>query len=44
MQWFKKKYCDKKFRTEVRNYFQDFIKTKDIETGDAAGTSATDSS
>ena len=40
IQWFKKKYCDGKFRTEVRKYFKEYIKppadeTKDEETGDA---------
>ena len=41
MQWFKKKYCDGKFRTEVRKYFKGYInaeggcETKDEETGDA---------
>ena len=47
MQWFKKKYCDGKFRTEVRKYFKEYIKppadeTKDEETGDA-GTQTDDS-
>jgi hypothetical protein len=41
VQWFKKKYCDGKFRTEVRKYFKGYInaeggcETKDEETGEA---------
>ena len=37
VQWFRKKYCDETFRESVSIYFQEYIKTKDIETG-GAGT------